>query len=152
MIFLALAENSIQLVPDGTLLINAVLILVMVWVLDHTLFKPINRILEEREKLTKGQFGAAGDIMQKVDDGLAQYERAMFEARSEGYKMLEQERALAMRDRQETLDATRDELANLVAQEKSTIKRQAETAGASIEATAHTLATEIGSTILRRQL
>jgi len=43
---LGFAENSIQLVPDGTLLLHILIILVMVYVLNATLFKPINRILQ----------------------------------------------------------------------------------------------------------
>ena len=63
MTFLAFAENSIQLVPDGTLILHIVIILVMVFVLNATLFKPINRILEEREKRTRGRSGEAQDIL-----------------------------------------------------------------------------------------
>jgi F0F1-type ATP synthase membrane subunit b/b' len=48
MTFVAFAENSIQLVPDGTLFLHIIIILLMVFVLNATLFKPINRILEER--------------------------------------------------------------------------------------------------------
>ena len=46
-----LAEASIQLVPDATLLLHLVLVVVMVFVLNRTLLKPINDILSEREKL-----------------------------------------------------------------------------------------------------
>ena len=51
---LGFAENSIQLVPDGTLILHVIIILVMVYVLNATLFKPINQILESREKRTRG--------------------------------------------------------------------------------------------------
>ena len=49
---LGLAENSIQLVPDGTLILHVLIILVMVYVLNATLFKPINQILAARERRT----------------------------------------------------------------------------------------------------
>jgi F0F1-type ATP synthase membrane subunit b/b' len=49
---LGFAENSIQLVPDGTLILHVIIILVMVYVLNATLYKPINKILESREKRT----------------------------------------------------------------------------------------------------
>jgi F-type H+-transporting ATPase subunit b len=148
----ALAESSIQLVPDGTLLIHVALILVMVYVLNRTLFKPINKILDEREKRTRGQLGAASDILQQVEEGLSKYERSLFEARAEGYKLLEQERAIAVRERQESLAAEREEIANLVMVEKQIIKSQAEEAMASIETNARLMATEIGTAILRREI
>ena len=148
----ALAESSIQLVPDGTLLIHVALILVMVYVLNRTMFKPINKILDEREKRTRGQLGAAADILQRVEDGLVKYERSLFEARTAGYKLLEQERAIAVRERQERLAAEREEIANLVTVEKQIIKSQAEEAMDSIETNARLMAAEIGTAILRREI
>ena len=52
---LGFAENSIQLVPDGTLILHVIIILVMVYVLNATLYKPINQILASREKRTRGR-------------------------------------------------------------------------------------------------
>jgi F-type H+-transporting ATPase subunit b len=152
MIFLALAESSIQLVPDGTLLIHVALILVMVYVLNRTLFKPINKILDDREKKTRGQLGAAGDILQKVEEGLSKYERSLFEARAEGYKMIEQERAAALSERQLKLEADREEISKFVFVEKSSINTQVEEATTSLESSARVMAAEIGSAILRRDL
>ena len=62
MIFFAFSENSIQLVPDGTLLIHVAAIVVLVFVLNATLFKPVNRLLAAREKRGKGRFAEAGEI------------------------------------------------------------------------------------------
>ena len=39
-----LAETSIQLVPDGTLLLHLLMVAIMVFVLNRTLLKPINQI------------------------------------------------------------------------------------------------------------
>ena len=60
---LGFAENSIQLVPDGTLILHVIIILVMVWILNKTLYKPINRILEAREKRTRGRMSEAQEIL-----------------------------------------------------------------------------------------
>ena len=54
-----LAETSIQLVPDATLLFHLVLVVVMVVVLNRTLLKPINQILSERERLITGHLREA---------------------------------------------------------------------------------------------
>ena len=73
---LGFAENSIQLVPDGTLLLHVLIILVMVYVLNATLFKPINAILEAREKRTRGSLTEAQEILGNGSEQLARYERA----------------------------------------------------------------------------
>src|SRR3712207_190624 len=106
--FLALADNSIQLVPDGTLFLHIVLIILMVFVLNATLFRPINKVLEERERRTRGRSGEAQDILSCVEAGLRQYETSLREARLEGYHLLEAERAGAMNSKQTQLGALRE--------------------------------------------
>src|SRR5205085_3548365 len=101
---LGFAENSIQLVPDGTLLLHVLIILVMVYVLNATLFRPINRILEARDKRTRGRLTEAQEIPSNVSEILAEYERALRAARTEAYALSERERAVAMQERQKAID------------------------------------------------
>src|SRR5215210_8296448 len=107
MILLGFAENPV-LVPDGTIFLHIIIILVMVFVLNATLFKPINCILEEREKRTRGRSGEARGILQRVEESTANYERSLREARAEGYRLMEQVREEAMRERQVVLNTIRE--------------------------------------------
>jgi F-type H+-transporting ATPase subunit b len=149
---LGFAENSIQLVPDGTLLLHVLIILVMVYVLNATLFKPINQILEAREKRTRGRLSEAEEILQRVSEKLADYERSLRVARKEAYAFTEQERAGAMRERQQHLDEMRAQLAASTAMEKEAIQRQAEAARITLEADSHRIAIEIGTRVLSRPI
>jgi F-type H+-transporting ATPase subunit b len=152
MTFLGFAENSIQLVPDGTIFLHIALILVMVYVLNATLFKPINRILEERERRTKGRTGEARGIISDVEEKMSRYERSLREARTEGYSLMEQERADAMRERQIKLEAVREEINRLVQEEKDSINAQVSDVRATLENDARRIAAEIGAHILRRPI
>jgi F-type H+-transporting ATPase subunit b len=152
MLSLAFAENSIQLVPDGTLFLHIAIILVMVFVLNATLFKPINRILEEREKRTRGRSGEAYEILRRVDEKISHYEQTLREARSEGYRLLEQERAAAMSERQAKLNAVREEINHSVAEQKEVISAQVKEARESLSVDANHLAAEIGAQILHRPI
>ena len=149
---LGFAENSIQLVPDGTLFLHVLIILVMVYVLNATLFKPINRILEAREKRTRGRLTEAEEILGNVSEKLAEYERALRAARTEAYALSEHERAAAMQDRQKKLDAMRAQLTASIAAEKKAIQAQAEAARITLEADARRIAVEIGSRVLSRPI
>ena len=149
---LGFAENSIQLVPDGTLLLHVLIILVMVYVLNATLFKPINRILEAREKRTRGRLSEAEEILRNVSEKLAEYERALRAARTEAYAFTEHERAGAMQDRQRKLDEMRAKLAASIALEKEAIQRQAEAARITLEAESRRIAIEIGTRVLSRPI
>jgi len=106
---LGLAENSIQLVPDGTLILHVLIILVMIYVLNATLYKPINQILEAREQRTKGRLSEAQEILKSVSDKVAAYERALRQARGEAYAFAETERGAAMQERQLKLNEMRQQ-------------------------------------------
>lgn len=147
---LGFAENSIQLVPDGTLILHVIIILVMVWILNKTLYKPINRILEAREKRTRGRMSEAQEILNDVSGKVSNYERQLRQARAEGYAQAEQERSLAMQERQLKLTEMRQQLSESIAQEKQTIQTQVEEARVTLESESRRMAREIGERVLDR--
>jgi F-type H+-transporting ATPase subunit b len=147
---LGFAENSIQLVPDGTLILHVIIILVMVWILNKTLYKPINRILEAREKRTHGRMSEAQEIMTDVSEKVSNYERELRQARAEGYAMTEQERTLAMQERQGKLNEMRQQLSESLAQEKQTIQTQVEEARVTLDSESRRIAREISERVLDR--
>ena len=147
---LGFAENSIQLVPDGTLILHVIIILVMVFVLNATLYKPINRILEAREKRTRGRMSEAQEIMTDVSQKLANYEKQLRQARADSYALSEQERTAAMQARQQKLNEMREQLSASIAKEKQVIAEQAEGARASLEDESRKIASDISSRVLGR--
>jgi F-type H+-transporting ATPase subunit b len=149
---LGLAENSIQLVPDGTLILHVLIILVMVYVLNATLLKPINQILAARDKRTKGRLSEAQQILSDVSRKLSEFERALRQARGQAYAFTENERAGAMQERQAKLNEMRERLAASIKREKAGIERQADEARATLEAESRRLAAEIGARVLSRPL
>ena len=149
---LGFAENSIQLVPDGTLILHVIIILLMVWILNKTLYKPINRILEAREKRTRGRLSEAQEILNDVSGKVSNYERQLRQARAEGYALAEQERTVAMQERQRKLNEMRQQLSESIAQEKQTIQTQVEEARVTLESESRRIAREIGERVLNRPL
>ena len=149
---LGFAENSIQLVPDGTLILHVLIILVMVYVLNATLFKPINRILEARDRRTKGRLSEAQEILKNVSEQLANYERQLRQARGAAYAFSESERGTAMQERQSKLNEMRQQLSESIAQEKKAIAQQADEARGTLEVESRRLAREIGARVLSRPI
>ena len=146
---LALAENSIQLVPDGTLLFHLAVIVMMVALLNATLLKPINRILEERDRRTKGRLSEANQTLLMVDEKLRNYESQLREARAAGYAAMEQERAILSKERERKLAEVKSEAGALVAREKDRIKAEAAEVRNALGTTAQERAREISAQILR---
>ena len=151
MVYLAFAE-SIQLVPDGTLLLHIAIILLMIYVLNRTLFRPINRVLEEREQRTRERSEGARDILKRVEESLSHYEQSLREARAEGYRLLEQQRAEALGERQRELGAAREEIEQLVVKQKEAIHLQTQEARMTLEDESRRVAASISAHILRRPL
>lgn len=151
MVFLAFAENSIQLVPDGTIFLHIALILLMIWLLNRTLFKPINRILEAREKMTGGSFGETKGYLQDADQKLANYEATLREARAAGYATVENTRRESLAQRQLQVDEVKADVAAQIEQEKAELNRQVAQARQSLASDARTLAEKITAQVLRQR-
>ena len=145
-----LAETSIQLVPDATLLLHLVLVVVMVFVLNRTLLKPINDILSEREKQITGRMREAAALAAESQEKLKKYNDSLREARAAGYKLLEKERAEGLKEKEQKLRQSRDELSKEVAVQVEQIRNQEQAVKGELEAQAAMIGSLISSQILRR--
>jgi F-type H+-transporting ATPase subunit b len=146
---LAFAE-SIQLIPDGTLLIHIVIIISMVFVLNRLLFKPVLRTLRDREARTHGRTDEARETVRKVGEILSSYENSLRQARAEGYGFLEQQQSEANGERQLRVAEVRREVEEQLGQEKNEIQAQAERARATLLGEAERVAGDIKAQVLRR--
>ena len=149
MFLLVFAEQSIQLFPDGTLFIHIALILLMIWVLNRTFFRPINRVLETRERHKGGAGSEAEKILSDVAEKEAKLTQAMLGARGEGYALIEKERNAAVEARSRRLADAKTETSQRLADEKRSLEEQAAAARAAIQAEADVLADRIAATVLK---
>jgi F-type H+-transporting ATPase subunit b len=145
-----LAEASIQLVPDATLLLHLILVVVMVVVLNRTLLKPINQILSEREKQIAGRLQEAEAMAAESQEKLKKYNDTLREARSAGYRLLEKERAASLIEKEQILRQSRDQLSEEVAAQVEQIRNQEQAVKGELEGQAATIGNLISSQILRR--
>ncbi|HEX3102281.1 MAG TPA: hypothetical protein VHQ01_10830 [Pyrinomonadaceae bacterium] len=145
---LAFAE-PIQLFPDGTLFIHIALILLMIWVLNRTLFKPINAVIESREKQKGGDGGEAASILKDVDEKESKYKNALLDARSAGYELIEKEQKKAAEAREKKLAEAKAEAAANFDAGKADLDKEAAEARAAIDTAAAKMADHITATILK---
>ncbi len=145
-----LAFQEVRLIPDGTLIIHIALILLMIWVLNRTFFRPVNRILEARERNKGGRSSEAQEILKNIGEKQSRYDAAMLEARSAGYELIERERAQAVVGRQEKLNAVKEEVAELVERENRELDVQKSAARTTIAAEAEKMAERISASILKQ--
>jgi len=146
-----LAEASIQLVPDGTLLFHLFLVVVMVFVLNRTLLKPINQILAEREKQIANRRSEAQALAAETDEKVRKYNNTLREARSEGYRLLEKERAESLKAKEERLKQSREQVSKEVAVQVEATRYQEQSVKRELEGQAAEMGNLISSQILHRR-
>ncbi len=152
MLAIALASSTIQLVPDGTLLFHLALIIVMVVLLNMTLLRPINRILEERDRRTRGRLQEAEKTMHQVEERLTEYEAGLRQARAEAYSRMEQERTGVSRERESKLKTVREEMGQKVTVEAEKLRAESKRVKETLSLDAQKLAVDISRQILHRPI
>ena len=148
---MVLLEASIQLVPDGTLLVHLLMVVIMVFILNRTLLKPINQILAEREKQVAGRIEEAQRLEAEREQKLKQYHDALRAARVDGYKLLEKERADGLKAKDEQVRLYREQTSRQVAAQLETIKRQEQSVKQELETQAASISSLISAQVLRRR-
>src|SRR5436190_5099412 len=145
---LLFAEN-IQLFPDGTLFIHIALILVMIWILNRTLYRPINNVLEARERIKGGRSSEAEELLRDAEAKEAQYNKEMLDARSAGYTLIEKEQRKAAAYREKKLVEAKAAAADELAAGRSDLEKQADETRAAMKTDAEKLADKIAANILK---
>lgn len=145
---MALAE-TIQLFPDGTLFIHVGLILIMIWVLNRTLYRPINRVLEAREKNKGGHSSEAVGLLKDVEEKETRYNREMLEARSKGYEMIEKEQKTATEAHDKQLGDVKAEVAASLESGRADLEKQISDARSALRTDAEKISESIAASILK---
>lgn len=148
---MVLLEATIQLVPDGTLLLHLSMVVVMVFILNRTLLKPINRILAERERRIEGRLKEAQALAAETEQKLKKYNEALHAARVDGYKLLEKERADGLKEKDEKVRLQREQAKREVAAQIDNIKRQEQSVRQELETQAASISSLISAQVLRRR-
>lgn len=147
----ALAEGSGQIInPDGSLVLIAILFLIFVFLLNRVLFKPIGRVLDEREVLTDGAKAEARAAARQYQNRLNQYESGIRQARAESYRYLEQQRATALQERGRMIDEAKARAGDELVRAKAEVNRQAAGARSALESEARQIAGRISQNVLGR--
>jgi F-type H+-transporting ATPase subunit b len=147
---LALAGNVLAL--DGSFLFIFISIFLLIFILNRTLFKPINQVLDERERLGVGRLAEAKRMLGQYEERVNRYEEQLRAARSEAYQQQETQRREALSARQEKITQVKAEAVRQVATARDEIAGQTEKARDTLEKEARLMAYTISSQILHRQV
>ncbi|MBK6796454.1 MAG: ATP synthase F0 subunit B [Acidobacteria bacterium] len=148
MIVLALAGSVLSI--DGSFLVIFISIFILVFVLNKTLFKPINKVLDERERLGAGRMTEAKQMLAQYEERLGKYEEQLRATRAEAYQYLEAQRRESVAARQDMVAEVKAETARQLVAAQDEISKQAASAKRNLESEAQAMAATISSQILNR--
>jgi F0F1-type ATP synthase membrane subunit b/b' len=120
-------------------------------VLNRTLLKPINQILAEREKQIANRRSEAQALAAETDEKVRKYNNTLREARSEGYRLLEKERAESLKAKEERLKQSREQVSKEVAVQVEATRYQEQSVKRELEGQAAEMGNLISSQILHRR-
>ncbi|HJU63197.1 MAG TPA: ATP synthase F0 subunit B, partial [Candidatus Binatia bacterium] len=120
---------------------------VMIAILNRVLFKPIAAIISNREQENAKNAADVAEMQRAIEDGNRRYRDTLREARTGGYKLIEEYRTEGLRERAARLEALKTEIDERVARERSLIELQAKDARRDLDTV--TLASSIRDQILK---
>jgi F-type H+-transporting ATPase subunit b len=128
------------------------LVLILTFFVKILYFKPLEKVLAERFRLTEGARKAAEDSLANADAKIAEYQDSLRQARTEIYD--EQARFLMSLQEEQAAktQAVRTETEQRVAAAKLSIAQQATEARTNLEAQSETMANQIADAVLRRRV
>jgi len=148
---LAFAEGGGDIIsPNGSLVFVLILFAVLVFVLNRILFRPIGRVLDERQTLTEGAANQARAARRSYEARLADYEATIRQARAESYKRFEQERATAAEERRRLIDEAKMRAHEEIERARRQIEEQVVQARAALESESRQIAERISRAVLGR--
>ena len=100
-----LAHLVVQSIP------TVIFVFLLLAILERLFFKPLTRILEERDNATLGALALAREKAATAEAKARQYEASFEAARQEVYRLQEANRRTALSEREERLQKARQESA-----------------------------------------
>ena len=137
---------------DVTALVICALVFTLVLVLKNTFFEPLARALETRRHHITTAANASTDADRALEKARSTVSAAVQSTRNEGYVLLDQARAEAQQKTRSELDPRRQEAQQQLVRARDELRNETARAVASLESESQTMATQIASRILGREI
>jgi len=128
-----------------------VIVLVLAFVLDRGLFRPIGRVMRERESAIRSAQEMAQASAERAREAAAEFEQRTKAAQAEVYREMDENRHQANEKRTAIMARTRQEVDAQLAEASSRLKAQASEARAQLEKEADALGEAIVERVLDRK-
>ena len=139
------------MLPDLSVLWVIFFVLLLTVVLDRLLFRPVLRVMAEREQAIRSARDLAERSANEARLASAEFEKKTGEARAELYRQMDEMRRSAMNERAEILARTRAEAESEIAAASAKLAAEAAEARRRLSADADALGAAVAERILGRK-
>jgi F-type H+-transporting ATPase subunit b len=139
-------------IPGLSVIAVIFIVLILAFILDWGLFRPITRIMRERETAIRTATEAAEAAAAKAAEAAAQFEHRMHAAKADLYRQMEESRRRALDERKEILAAARRDVESTMAEATSRLEAQVAEARKRLEQDADALGTAVAERMLGRKV
>ena len=127
---------------------TVVIVFLLHFYLKAMLFKPLEKVLKQRDEATNGARKAAEASLAAAERKSAEYDIAIRDARTEVYKEQEQARAKLLADQEARIKEARQKVDSMVKSAKAQIEAETAAARQSLSDQTSTLADQIATSVL----
>ena len=138
------------MLPNLSVIFVVIAVVFLAIVLDRVLFKPLLRVMRERETAIKSAIQAAETATAKAQAASAEFDANVAAARADLYKQMDERRKAAEGYRKELVAQTKADVDAQLASAKAELEAQAAEAKARLDAEAEQLGKDIASKVLGR--
>jgi F-type H+-transporting ATPase subunit b len=135
-----------------TLFVQLANFLILLVILNHLLFKPVLKVLDEREKLVKESTELKERLSILAGESIAQYEETMLNAKLEAMGIRTGFRSESLQEFRQIVQASRDEGAQELDKARMQIGKQVEKTRQELMADADNLAKGISARLVGRSM
>ena len=140
-----------RVIPDLSVVWVVLFVLVLAFVLNRWLFKPLTRVMEERAERVKSASDLAEASAEKARTAAAEFEARTRAAQGEIYREMDEKRRAALAERAALMAETRQEVEQSLADAKAQLDRQAAEARVRLEQEADRLGLAVVERVLGRK-
>jgi len=130
---------------------SALLLILLHFYLKAMLFKPLQKVLKQREALTAGARKAADESLAAAERKAQDYEARFRDARSEVYRQQEETRRIWLDDQTKQIAAAHDRAAEAMAAADKRLAEETAAAKQNLVETSAALADSIANMVLARR-
>ncbi|MFQ5428365.1 MAG: hypothetical protein ACE5EZ_05230 [Thermodesulfobacteriota bacterium] len=141
-----------MLTLDLTTIYQIIGFFVLLVILQRLLFKPLLKVMEERESQTGGTAQKAEEIENEVKEGLAAYEKKLLEARLKGNEMRAKLKEEALAEEKKLLEAAGEEASGELSMMRGKIKAEKGSAIKELTAETAAISRNIAGKLIERKL